>query len=84
MNPEGKEILQTNEKYYIADHGLRQALYGGNQRDIESILENIVCPELLRPGYTVYIGKTDTKEIDFVCDKRGKRFYVQVCYLLAP
>lgn len=83
MDLEGKEILQINEKYYLADHGLRQALYGNNQRDIEMILENIVCLELLRRGYQVTIGKTGTKEIDFVCDKDGKRIYIQVCYLLA-
>jgi len=83
MDLEGKEILQINEKYYIADHGLRQATYGNNQRDIELILENIVCLELLRLGYKVTIGKNGTKEIDFVCDKNGKRIYVQVCYYLS-
>ena len=83
MNLVGKEILKINEKYYIADHGLRQALYGNNQRDIELVLENIVCLELLRHGYKVSVGQIGTKEIDFVCEKSGKRFYVQVCYLLA-
>lgn len=83
MDLEGKEILKVNEKYYLADHGLRQALYGSNMRDIELILENIVCLELLRLGYKVSIGKNGNKEIDFVCDKGGKRIYVQVCYMLA-
>ena len=83
MNLEGKEILQINEKYYLADHGLRQATYGNNQRDIELILENIICLELLRLGYKVTIGKNGTKEIDFVCDKDGKRIYIQVCYYLS-
>ena len=83
MDLEGKESLKINEKYYLSDHGLRQALYGSNQRDIEMILENIVCLELLRLGYKVTIGKIGTKEIDFVCDKDGKRIYVQVCYMLA-
>jgi predicted AAA+ superfamily ATPase len=83
MDLEGKEILQINEKYYLADHGLRQALYGNNQRDIEMILENIVCLELFRRGYRVTIGKTGAKEIDFVCDRAGKRIYIQVCYVLA-
>lgn len=83
MNLESKEILQINEKYYLADHGLRQATYGNNQRDIELILENIVCLEILRLGYKVTIGKNGTKEIDFVCDKDGKRIYVQVCYYLS-
>ena len=83
MDLEGKEILQINEKYYLADHGLRQALYGTNQKDIELILENIVCLELLRRGYKISIGKNGSKEIDFVCDKDGKRIYIQVSYMLA-
>ena len=62
---------------------MRQATYGNNQRDIELILENIVCLELLRLGYQVTIGKNGTKAIDFVCDKDGKRIYVQVCYMLS-
>jgi len=80
----GKKILQVNEKYYIADHGFREAIYGNNQRDIELVLENIVYLELLRHGYVVTVGRIGgDKEIDFVCDKSGKRIYVQVCYLLA-
>lgn len=80
---EGKEILKINEKYYIADHGIRQSIYGNNQRDIELILENIVCMELLRRGYKVNVGKNNSKEIDFVCEKNGNRIYVQVCYFLS-
>ena len=52
-------------------------------RDVELIFENIVCMELLRRGYKVNIGKNGNREIDFVCDKDGKRIYVQVCYMLA-
>lgn len=80
---EGKKILQINERYYLADHGIRQALYGDNQYDIGIVLENIVCLELLRQGYKVSVGKVGEKEIDFVCEKNGKLLYVQVCYLLA-
>ncbi len=80
---QGKQILATNEKYYIADHGMREAVYGGNMRDINLILENIVHMELLRRGYTVTVGKMGDREIDFVCDKRGEKLYVQVAYLLA-
>lgn len=80
---QGKQILSTNEKYYIADHGIREAVFGGNMRDINLILENIVYLELLRRGYKVTVGKTGEKEIDFVCDKRGDKLYVQVTYLLA-
>ena len=83
MDLQGKEILKINEKYYLSDHGLRQALYGNNTRDIELILENIVCLEMLRRGYKVSIGKNGDKEIDLVCDKNGKRIYIQVCYMLA-
>ena len=79
----GKQILSTNEKYYIADHGIREAVFGGNMRDINLILENIVYMELLRRGYKVTVGKIGDKEIDFVCDQRGEKLYVQVAYLLA-
>ena len=80
---QGKQILASNEKYYIADHGIREAVFGGNAKDINLILENVVYLELLRRGYDVTVGKTGTKEIDFVCDKRGEKLYVQVAYLLA-
>ncbi len=80
---QGKQILASNEKYYIADHGIREAVFGGNMRDINLILENIVYLELLRRDYKVTVGRIGDKEIDFVCDKRGEKLYVQVTYLLA-
>lgn len=80
---QGKQILATSEKYYIADHGIREAVFGGNMRDINLVLENIVFLELLRRGYTVTVGKAGEKEVDFVCGKRGETLYVQVTYLLA-
>ena len=80
---QGKQILASNEKYYIADHGIREAVFGGNMKDINLTLENIVYMELLRRGYKVTVGKVGTKEVDFVCDRRGERLYVQVAYLLA-
>ena len=80
---QGKSILTTNEKYYIADHGIREAVFGGNMRDINLILENIVFLELLRRGYTVTVGKSGEKEIDFIGGKKDQRLYVQVSYLLA-
>lgn len=79
----GKKILAINEKYYIADHGIREAVYGNNGRDIELILENIVFMELIRRGYDVTIGKAGTKEIDFVGKKNHQKIYIQVTYLLA-
>jgi len=80
---QGKQILATNEKYYIADHGIREAVYGGNLRDINLVLENIVYLELLRRGYKVTVGKSGEREIDFVCAMGGEKLYVQVTYLLA-
>ena len=80
---QGKQILASNEKYYIADHGIREAVFGGNMRDINLILENIIYMELLRRGYSVTVGRVGDREIDFVCDKRGEKLYVQVAYLLA-
>ena len=79
----GKQILQVNDKYYIADHGLRQAVYGNNARDIQRTLENIVYMEMLRRGYKVYVGRAGNKEVDFVCEKSRERIYLQVAYLLA-
>ncbi len=80
---QGKQILMSNEKYYIADHGIREAVFGGNLRDIQQTLENIVHMELLRRGYTVTVGRFGDREIDFVCHRRGEKLYVQVAYLLA-
>ena len=80
---QGKQILASQEKYYIADHGIREAVFGGNTRDINLILENIVFLELLRRGYEVTVGRSGVKEIDFVCSKGDERLYVQVTYLLA-
>ena len=79
----GKQLLASNEKYYIADHGIREAVFGGNMRDINLILENIVCMELLRRGYTVTVGKSKNKEIDFICHDRNEKIYIQITYLLA-
>ena len=79
----GKQILTTNEKYYTSDHGVREAVLGGNMRDINLVLENIVYMELLRRGFTVTVGRIGDKEIDFVCAKRDEKLYVQVAYLLA-
>ena len=79
----GKKILTINEKYYVADHALRNAVYGQRAADIDRILENIVCLELLRRGYLVTVGRNGEKEIDFIGTKDGEKLYVQVCYLLA-
>ena len=82
-----KAFLSSQEKYYVADHGLRQAIVGRNEEDIELILENIVLLELLARGYSVFVGKTKQYEIDFVAERRSmsgtERTYIQVSYLLA-
>ena len=80
---QGKKILTVNEKYYVADHGIREAVFGGNMKEINLVMENIVYMELLRRGYTVTVGKTGNKEIDFVCEDQGNKLYIQVAYLLA-
>ena len=79
----GKKILQFQEKIYIADHGIREAVYGNNMRDINQTLENIVYMELLSRGYDVRIGKNLNNEVDFVAEEGNSRIYVQVSYLLA-
>ena len=78
----GKKMLKVNEKYYVVDHGLREAVVGENLQNVEIILENIVGLELLRRGYKVCVGRVGEKEIDFVGEKDGDKLYVQVCYLL--
>ena len=75
--------MSSNEKYYMADHGLREAVFGGNMRDINLVLENLVYMELLRRGYAITVGKIGAKEIDFICQKQEQKIYVQVTYLLA-
>ena len=79
----GKKILNINKKYYIADHGIREAIMESNQRDINQVLENIVYFEMIRRGYNVKIGKVNNLEVDFVCTKNKETIYVQVSYLLA-
>ena len=80
---EGKKIVSVNEKYYCADHGLREAVFGKNIQNIDQVLENIVCLELLRRNFKVFVGKKADTEIDFIAEKQGKKIYVQVAYLLA-
>jgi predicted AAA+ superfamily ATPase len=80
---QGKRLLSINEKYYVTDHGLREAVCKDNTREIGLVFENMVCMELVRRGYTVTVGKVGDLEIDFVAEKRGELVYVQVCFYLA-
>lgn len=79
----GKKLLQFQEKIYISDHGIREAIYGNNLSNINQVLENIVYMELLRRDYKITVGKSSNNEIDFVAVRGSERIYVQVTYLLA-
>lgn len=76
---QGKSVLKTQEKFYLADQSLKYSVMGFDTKSIAAMLENIVYFELRRRGYDVYIGKNETKEIDFVAVHRDERIYVQVC-----
>lgn len=75
---QGKEILKTQEKFYLADVALRYSVLGYNADSVASSLENIVYLELCRRGYTVNVGKTGDSEIDFVAVRKNEKIYVQV------
>jgi predicted AAA+ superfamily ATPase len=78
----GKEILKTQEKFYLSDIGLFYAAMGYKDRAIGEILENLVFLELKRRGFRVYVGKFENREIDFIAEKKGEKIYVQVAYKL--
>src|SRR3989339_128371 len=78
----GKRVFEINEKYYFSDLGLRHALIGYRQVDIGKIIENLVYNHLQFLGYTIMVGKSGTKEIDFICEKAGEKLYIQVAYVL--
>ena len=75
---QGKEILKTQEKFYLADVALRYSVLGYNADSVASSLENIVYLELCRRGYTVHVGKTSDGEIDFAAVRQNEKIYVQV------
>lgn len=79
----GKEILQTNEKYFVSDLSLIYSVMGYKDRMIAGMLENLVYLQLKRSGYEVYVGKQDDKEIDFIALRREEKLYVQVTYQLS-
>jgi predicted AAA+ superfamily ATPase len=78
----GKRYLEINDKYYVSDLGLRHAVLGYRESDISGMLENVVYLELLRNDYRVSIGRQGDREVDFICDRRGERIYIQVAYLM--
>lgn len=76
----GLKVFEIGEKYYFEDLGLRNSLKGFNQKaDIHKLLENAVYLHLLHNGYRVFVGKMDTREIDFVAERNGLKVYLQVC-----
>ena len=79
---QGKNVLKTQEKYYLSDVGFKYSQFGYSPKAIASVLENLVYIELRRRGYSVYIGKLAEKEIDFIATKQNEKIYVQVCRTL--
>ncbi len=78
----GKKIFEINDKYFANDIGIKNAIQGYREGDISGLLENIVYHELLYRGYQVYVGKLNNLEIDFIAQKREKKIYIQVAFVL--
>lgn len=75
---QGKEILKTQEKFYLADTALRYSVLGYNADSVASSLENIIYLELCRRGYTVNVGKIGDGEVDFIANRQNEKIYIQV------
>ncbi len=75
---QGKELLKTQEKFYLADSSFKYSVLGYNDESVAAMLENVVYLELLRRGYEVCIGKTQNGEIDFIATRQGDKIYIQI------
>jgi predicted AAA+ superfamily ATPase len=75
---QGKELLKTQEKFYLSDPAFRHSVLGYSSDNVAAMLENIVCLELLRRGYDVCVGKINGAEIDFVATKQDNKLYIQI------
>ena len=80
---QGKELLKTQEKFYAADTALPYSVLGYNPNSVAAALENVVYLELCRRGYSVYVLKTKTGEVDFVAVRQNEKIYVQVAQIIA-
>ena len=80
---QGMKIFEIGEKYYFEDLGLHNSIQHFDfRKDINKLMENVVCIDLLRYGYEVYVGKSGNKEIDFIASKDDHKIYIQVAYML--
>src|SRR6056297_1115290 len=77
-----RNFLKVREKYYVEDHGFREAVLANNNTEIQLILENIVYMEMISRGFNVTVGKYEEREIDFICIRNKEKLYLQVAYLL--
>jgi uncharacterized protein len=79
---EGRKIFEIGEKYYFNDNGLRNSLIPYRQADLNKLFENLVYSRLITSGYSVTIGQSGDKEIDFVAECRGEKAYFHIAYMI--
>ena len=79
---QGKKRFEINDKYYFSDLGLKHSIIPYKTDDIGKVFENVIYNHLINQGYTVYVGKLQNMEIDFVATKNDITKYIQVAYLL--
>lgn len=79
---QGRKIFEIGEKYYFEDLGLRNTICGFEKSDINKVLENLIYLHLFRSGYRIFVGKSETKEIDFIAHRPDKIIYIQAAYMI--